>query len=73
MNSILLNEMYDKWICENLMYEPTTGGYTYNYVEGYGSYYEVCRGNKIKDSGKGGSERIYDMLEVIETINGIKL
>jgi hypothetical protein len=73
MNAILLDEIYNEWICKNLMYEPAAGGYTYNYVEGHGPYYEVRRGNKIKDCGKRGSERIYDMLRKIEIRKGIKL
>lgn len=72
INPILLEESFDSWICQNLMYEPTTGGYIRNWNEA-GSYYEVARSLKIKDSGKRGSERIYQALSEIERVKGIKL
>lgn len=73
MNPILLDSEFDSWICENLMYQPPAGGYSWNHVEGYGYITEVARQPKIKDSGKSGSERIYQALKEIERIKGIKL
>jgi hypothetical protein len=64
MNPILLDSEFDSWICENLMYQLTTG-YDIN-----GS--KVSTG-KIKDSGKSGSERIYQALKEIERVKRIKL
>jgi hypothetical protein len=61
---ILLDSEFDSWICENLMYQ-TIIGYEIN-----GS--KVSSG-KIKDSGKSGSERIYQTLKEIEQLKGIKL
>ena len=64
INPTLLDSEFDSWICENLMYQTIIG-------------YEV-NGNKvsagkIKDSGKSGSERIYQALKEIEKLKGIKL
>lgn len=73
INPILLDSEFDSWICENLMYQPSAGGYCLNYVEGYGIYRETNRQPKIKDSGKSGSERIYQALKEIERVKGIKL
>jgi hypothetical protein len=73
LNPILLDSEFDEWICESLMYQPVAGGYSYNYVEGYGGYYELASRNQIKDSGKSGSERIYKVLREIEKVKGIKL
>ena len=64
INPTLLDSEFDSWICENLMYQTIIG-------------YEV-NGNKvsagkIKESGKSGSERIYQALKEIEKLKGIKL
>jgi hypothetical protein len=55
------------------MYQPAVGGYQFNFIEGYGWQREVAKSNKIKDSGKSGSERIYQALKEIERVKGIKL
>jgi len=74
LHPILLDsELYDEWICDNLMYEPVSGGYHRHYVDGVGYYDEVARRMEIKDSGKAGSERIYQALKEIEKWKGIKL
>ena len=64
INPILLDSEFDSWICENLMYQLMIG-YDIN-----GS--KVSTTN-IKDSGKSGSERIYQTLKEIEQLKGIKL
>jgi hypothetical protein len=64
INPTLLNSEFDSWICENLMYQPMIG------YDVYGS--SVSSGN-IKDSGKSGSERIYQTLKELEQLKGIKL
>ena len=64
INPILLDSEFDSWICENLMYQLIIG-YDIN-----GS--KVSTAN-IKDSGKSGSERIYQTLKEIEQLKGIKL
>jgi hypothetical protein len=73
LNPILLDSDFDSWICESLMYQPAVGGYQFNFIEGYGWQREVAKSNKIKDSGKSGSERIYQALKEIERVKGIKL
>ena len=73
LNPILLDSDFDSWICESLMYQPAVGGYQFNFIEGYGWQREVATANKIKDSGKAGSERIYQALKEIERVKGIKL
>jgi hypothetical protein len=64
INPTLLDSEFDSWICENLMYQPMIG------YDVYGS--SVLSGN-IKDSGKSGSERIYQTLKELEQLKGIKL
>jgi hypothetical protein len=73
LNPILLDSEFDSWICENLMYQPPAGGYSWYHVEGYGYQTESARQSLIKDSGKSGSERIYRALKEIEKVKGIKL
>jgi hypothetical protein len=73
LTPILLNSEFDEWIIGNLMYEPSSGGYYRNWVDGVGYYDEVAARMEIKDSGKVGSERIYRALKEIEKVKGIKL
>ena len=58
LNPTLLDERFDEYILDALMYQPNP---------------EFFGMKPIKDSGKVGSERIYKALKEIERVKGIKL
>ena len=58
LNPTLLDERFDEYILEALMYQPNP---------------EFFGMKPIKDSGKEGSKRIYQALKEIERVKGIKL
>ena len=58
LNPLLLDERFDDYILDALMYQPNP---------------EFFGMKPIKDSGKSGSERIYKALKEIERVKGVKL
>lgn len=59
IDNLLLDERFDDWISDNLMYVPNFG------------WEDITI--EIQDSGKSGHDRIIRTLKHIEKVKGIKL
>jgi hypothetical protein len=59
INDLLLDERFDDWITDNLMWIPNFG------------WEDITI--EIQDSGKAGHERIIKAMKEIEKVKGIKL